>query len=137
MAEVDVPICLRGSADAKHHDIRLVEDLYVEISGLEPSIRNVSLDETVQPDFKKRRLRLPDCFHLIDVAVNTIYAVPNFSKASGAHAANVSNSHHDYISFTIHAVRPDFTRRQFIIKLRTAVEQPLRLSLWQGGVSRL
>jgi hypothetical protein len=65
---------------------------------------NVSLDKAVQPGFEKRRLRLADRFHLIDVAINPKYAVSDFSKARGAHAANVSQAHHNDVSLTIHIV---------------------------------
>jgi hypothetical protein len=70
MAEVDVPISLRGSADAKHHYIRREKRIFVECAGLQPPRGNIFLDYALQPGFEKRRLRLADCFHFISVAVN-------------------------------------------------------------------
>jgi hypothetical protein len=108
MAEVDVAIRLRGSADAKHRDIRRTESLFIKRSGPQPPLGNVPLDEAVQAGLEKRRFRLADRFHLIQVAVDPEYAVPNLGKARGAYTADVSKANHDYVLFALHAVRPGF-----------------------------
>jgi len=111
MAEVDVPIRLRGSADAKHHYIRRTKSLFIQRASPQPSRGNIFLDKAVQSGFKKRRLRVSDRFHFIDIAVNAEHTVPNFSQTGGAHTANVSQAHYDYVLVTIHAVRLALIRR--------------------------
>ena len=58
MAEVDVSVRLRGSADAKQDDIGGVQALRGERAGFESSLRDIFLDQFFQARFKKRRLGL-------------------------------------------------------------------------------
>ena len=95
----------------------------IERTRLEPSLGNILLDEAVQSRFKERRLSFSDRFHFIQVAVNTEYVVSNFREACGAHAANVSQAHHNYVLLTCHAVRCDLIRREFIMVVRTVLER--------------
>jgi hypothetical protein len=106
MAEVNVPICLRGSADAKHCHIRRIESLFIENPRTQPAFGNVSLDKGIQPGLKERRSRSSDCLNLIEIAVYPEYAVANLGKARGAYTADVSKANHNYVLFAFHAVRP-------------------------------
>jgi hypothetical protein len=122
MAKVDVPICLRRCANAQHHNISLAKSFIIQRSSLKPPRGNIFLDKVIQPGLEKRRLRLPNRFHFIHVAVNPEHIVPNFSQTGGAHTANVSQAHHDYVLLGIYIRQHNLTRGEFIMELRTAIE---------------
>jgi len=70
-------------------------------------------------------LRLCDGLHFIEVAINTEDAVPNFGKAGGGYAANVSQPHHDHALPTTDVVQLSLTQQALLIELKITVAEPL------------
>jgi hypothetical protein len=117
MAEIDIPIGLRGSADAEHDNIRRIEGLLVERRGLEPSRGNIVLNQVLEAGLKKRRLRLLNRLHFICVAVDPEYAVANFSKTRGTYAADISQPHYNYVLFVFQSHRSCLVQGEFIMEV--------------------
>ena len=116
MAQVDVAVGLRRSADAKQDDIGGVQALRGERAGFESSLCDIFLDQFLQAGFKKRRLGLLDGMDFIDVAIHAVHVVPELRKAGCAHATDISQAHHDDILLAHFVARSYCTRGEFIME---------------------